>query len=65
LRDVIELMPNFPREAVSADAFLHKLVLCRNFDVTKRLAKYTFEVFKLYATSDVLKPAEYLFHALQ
>jgi hypothetical protein len=40
-------------------------VLCRNFDVIKRLAKYTFDIFAVYAARNALKPAEYLFNVLE
>jgi hypothetical protein len=49
----------------SADAFLLEIVLCRSFDVTKRLAKYTFDIFAVYATRDAFKPAEYMFSSLE
>jgi hypothetical protein len=39
-----------------ADALLLQLVLCRNFDVIKRLAKCAFDIFAVFGTRDALKP---------
>ncbi|KAJ7207268.1 hypothetical protein GGX14DRAFT_366489 [Mycena pura] len=65
LREVYDLVPNFPRIWESVDAFLLALVQCRNFDVTQRLAKLAFDVFAVYAACEVFKPAEYLYTALE
>jgi hypothetical protein len=40
------------------DEFLLALVHCRDFDSTRRLAKYTFDVFAVYATCEIFKPME-------
>ncbi|KAJ7849832.1 hypothetical protein B0H14DRAFT_2356014, partial [Mycena olivaceomarginata] len=65
LRDVYELVPDFPRTWATVDTFLLALVQCRDFDVTQRLAKLTFDVFAVYATCEIFKPAEYLYTALE
>ncbi|KAJ7603619.1 hypothetical protein DFH06DRAFT_1022110, partial [Mycena polygramma] len=65
LGDVYRLMPDLPRQWPSADNLLRALVQCRNFDVIQRLAKYTFEVFAVFATLPVFRPAQYLYSSLE
>ena len=35
------------------------------FDVIQRLAKYTFDVFNVYSTHGIFKPAEYRYNLLE
>jgi hypothetical protein len=65
LVDVYELVPDLPRTWASLDALLLALAQCRSFDVTQRLAKYTFDVFDVYSTREIFKPAEYLYNLLE
>ncbi|KAJ7508932.1 hypothetical protein B0H11DRAFT_1901707 [Mycena galericulata] len=65
LADVYEIMPNFPRTWPSVDAFLIVLLQCRDFNVIQQTAKYTYDVFEVFATCQVFKPAEYLYHTLE
>ncbi|KAJ7328748.1 hypothetical protein DFH08DRAFT_709371, partial [Mycena albidolilacea] len=65
LQDVYVLTPDLPRVWTSLDELLLALVHCRDFDLTQRLAKYTFEVFAVYATCEIFKPAEYLYQAME
>ncbi|KAJ7149331.1 hypothetical protein C8R43DRAFT_1128685 [Mycena crocata] len=65
LVDVYHLVPEFPRLWNSVDAMMLALAQCRNFDVIQRPAKYTFDVFAIYSTCNVFKPAEYLYNLLE
>jgi hypothetical protein len=65
LQDVYVLTPDLPRVWTSLDELLLALVHCRDFDLTQRLAKYTFEVFAVYASCEIFKPAEYLYQAME
>jgi hypothetical protein len=67
LRDVYELVPDFLQTwaTQAVDTFLLALVQCRDFDVTQRLAKLTFDVFAVYAMCEIFKAAEYLYTALE
>jgi hypothetical protein len=47
LQDVYVLTPD-PHVWTSLDELLQALVHCRDFDLTQRLMKYTFEVFAVY-----------------
>ncbi|KAJ7717100.1 hypothetical protein B0H16DRAFT_1740824 [Mycena metata] len=62
--DIYRLVPDLPRSWASADDFLWHLVQCRDFDLTQRLAKYTYDVFAVFATCPIFKPAEYLYITL-
>ncbi|KAJ7499910.1 hypothetical protein FB451DRAFT_1014936, partial [Mycena latifolia] len=65
LIDVYKLAPDLPHTWASVDDCLLRLAQSRNFDLIKRVAKYTYEVFKIYSTQDVFKPAEYLYNVLE
>ncbi|KAJ7081357.1 hypothetical protein B0H15DRAFT_786529, partial [Mycena belliarum] len=67
LQDVYAVVhvPDLPRIWTSVDVFLLALARARSFEVTKRLAKYTFDVFEVYSTREVFKPAEYLYNGLE
>ncbi|KAJ7917975.1 hypothetical protein B0H13DRAFT_1607799 [Mycena leptocephala] len=65
LKDIYCLVPDLPRRWTSTDEFLRALVQYRNFDLTQRLAKYTYDVFEIYATFPVFRPAEYLYNTLE
>ncbi|KAJ7436781.1 hypothetical protein B0H11DRAFT_1754302 [Mycena galericulata] len=65
LRDVYQQMPDFPRVWDTSLDLLLALIRCRNFEVIQRLAKYTFDIFAVYATREIYRPAEYLYDAAQ
>ncbi|KAJ6515587.1 hypothetical protein C8R45DRAFT_888502 [Mycena sanguinolenta] len=65
LQDIYKLLPDFPRVWGTIDAFLLALVHCHDFNVTQRLAKLTFEVFEVYGSMEIFKPAEYLYKPLE
>ena len=65
LKDVYSLAPDLPRRWTSEDVFLRELFLNQNFDLTQRLAKYTYDVFAIFATCPVFRPAEYLYSTLE
>ncbi|KAJ7479985.1 hypothetical protein B0H11DRAFT_1262926 [Mycena galericulata] len=63
LRDVYRRMPDFPRIWDSTLNFLVASIRCHNFEVIQRLAKYTFDIFAVYATREIYRRAEYLWDA--
>ncbi|KAF7374664.1 RNA-directed DNA polymerase from mobile element jockey [Mycena sanguinolenta] len=64
-KDVYSIVPDMPRHWTSEDVFLRDLFLNQNFDLTQRLAKYTYDVFARFATCPVFRPAEYLYSILE
>jgi hypothetical protein len=65
LADVYSLVPETPHTWPSYDVALRDLVQTRDFDLIQRLAKYTDDVFAVYSTCPIFRPAEYLYHALE
>ncbi|KAF7342021.1 RNA-directed DNA polymerase from mobile element jockey [Mycena venus] len=65
LDDIYRLAPDLPRAWVSTEVFLRVLLQRQDFDLVQRLAKYTFDVFAIYATCLVFRPAEYLYNTLE
>lgn len=65
LDNVYHLVPDLPHAWVSIEVFLRILLQRQDFNLVQRLAKYTYDVFAIYATCPVFRPVEYSYNTLK